>query len=94
MKYFDWDEEKNAKLKAERDVSFEDVVVAIDKRDLLDIIEHHNPDKHPNQKIFVVNIENYVYVVPFVEDEEKYFLKTIYPSRKLTKKYLFERRKT
>lgn len=82
MKYFDWDEEKNAKLKAERDISFEDIVVAIDKGDLLDII-----------KMFVVNIENYVYVVPFVEDEEKYFLKTIYPSRKLTKKYLFKKEK-
>lgn len=94
MKYFDWDEEKNAKLKAERDISFEDIVIAIDKGDLLDIIEHHNPDKHPHQKMFVVNIESYVYVAPFVEDSEKYFLKTIYPSRKLTKKYLFERRKT
>lgn len=94
MKYFDWDEEKNAKLKVERDISFEDIVMAIDKGGLLDIIEHHNPDKHPHQKMFVVNIANYVYVAPFVEDEEKYFLKTIYPSRKLTKKYLFERRKT
>lgn len=93
MKYFDWDEEKNALLKTERDIGFEDVVSAIDEGNLLEVLSHHNPKKYPNQKIYVVKIEDYVYLVPFVEDEEKRFLKTIYPSRKMTKKYLFERRK-
>lgn len=94
MKYFDWDEEKNALLKIERGVGFEDVVSAIDEGNLLEVLNHHNSKKYPNQKIYVVKIEDYVYLVPFVEDEEKHFLKTIYPSRKMTKKYLTERRKT
>lgn len=93
MKYFDWDEEKNRALKQERDVSFEEVILAIESGDLLDIIKHPSRRKYPNQKIFVVNIEDYVYLVPFVKDKEKYFLKTIFPSRKMTKKYLIERRR-
>lgn len=92
MKYFDWDEDKNAKLKSEREVCFEDVVTAIDGGNLLEVLEHHNSDKYPNQKIYVVKINDYVYLVPFVEDKEKIFLKTIYPSRKMTRKYLIERR--
>lgn len=92
MKYLDWDEEKNKKLKAERDISFEDVVIAIDSGGLLDIIGHPNQKKYPNQNVLVVNIGNYAYLVPFVEDSQKYFFKTIFPSRKMTKKYLVERR--
>jgi len=93
VKYFDWDKEKNGLLRAERDVGFEDVVTAINEGYLIKVLGHHNPKKYPNQKIYVVEIEGYVYLVPFVEDEEKRFLKTIYPSRKMTKKYLIERRK-
>lgn len=92
MKYFDWDEGKNAKLKIDREIGFEDVVSAINERGLLEVLDHHNPKKYPNQKIYVVKIEGYVYLVPFVEDGEKRFLKTIYPSRKMTKIYLIERR--
>ena len=88
MKYFDWDEDKNRKLKEERGVGFEDVVVAIDEGRLLITLDH---PKKPNQKIYVVNIDNYAYMIPFVEDEAKYFLKTIYPSRKMTKKYIIRR---
>lgn len=93
MKQYDWDEEKNARLKAERDIGFEDVVAAINEGGLITVLGHHNPKKYPNQKMYGVEIENYVYIVPFVEDGEKRFLKTIYPSRKMTKKYLIERRK-
>ncbi len=93
MKYFDWDELKNAKLKFERQVCFEDIQTAINEGGLLDVLQHHNPDKYPNQKIYVVNIESYIYLVPFSESKDKYFLKTIYASRKMTKKYLHERRK-
>lgn len=93
MKYLDWDEEKNQTLKKERDVSFEDVIIAIELGGVLDIIEHPNPKKYPNQKVLVINIGNYVYLVPFVEDNEKYFLKTIFPSRKMTKKYLIANRR-
>jgi len=92
VKYIDWDEEKNSKLKKERDISFEEVLIAIEDNQILDIIEQTNKAKYPNQKIIVVNINEYAYLVPFVEDEEKIFLKTIIPSHKATRKYLIERR--
>ena len=88
MKYFDWDAMKNSQLKAERDIGFEDVLVAIDDGQLLAVLEHPNPARYPNQKIFVVYIVDYVYLIPFVEDDQKVFLKTIIPSRKATKQYL------
>lgn len=88
MKYFDWGAEKNELLIQERGVSFEEVLVAIESGYLLDIMEHPNKTKYPNQKIFIVQIEEYAYLVPFVEDKEKIFLKTIIPSRKATKKYI------
>ena len=88
MKYFDWSPTKNEQLKTERNVLFEDIVFAIEHGELLDIIEHPNKKKYPNQKIFIVKINNYVYLVPFVEDENIIFLKTIIPSRKMTLKYL------
>jgi len=91
MKYFDWDSQKNAKLKIERDVCFEDVLIAIENGNVLDIVEHPNKKRYPNQKIFIVNINNYAYLVPFAEDEEKVFLKTIIPSRKATKKYIIRK---
>jgi uncharacterized DUF497 family protein len=88
MKYFSWNEEKNALLLAERDISFEDIVLYIEKGLLLDVLEHPNSEKYPGQKIFVVQVEEYVYLVPFVESEDTVFLKTIIPSRKATRKYL------
>ena len=88
MKYFDWEPVKNEQLINERGISFEEVLVAIEGGYLLDIMEHPNRARYPNQKIFIVRIEDYVYLVPFVEDEEKIFLKTIIPSRKATKKYI------
>lgn len=88
MKYFSWSEEKNKLLEAERQISFEDIVFCIQSGFLLDILEHPNPEKYKEQKIFVVLVDDYVYLVPFVEDENEVFLKTIIPSRKATKKYL------
>lgn len=88
MKRFDWDESKNNKLKAKRNISFEEIVLAIASNKLLEVLKHPNKKSYPNQKIFIVDISNYAYIVPFVEDEERYFLKTIYPSRSATKKYL------
>jgi len=88
MKYFSWNEEKNELLKEERLVSFEDVVFYIDQGFLLDALEHPNQEKYKGQKIFVVQMDDYVYLVPFLEDEREIFLKTIIPSRKATKKYL------
>ena len=88
MKYFDWSEEKNVKLKRERNISFEVVVSQIELGFLIDIIENSNQTKYKDQNLMVVEYEEYVYLVPFVEDDEKVFLKTIIPSRKATKKYL------
>ena len=90
MKYYDWSEGKNKKLKEDRDISFEDILVALDQNKILDIIEHKNQKKYPNQRIYIIDIHNYAYLVPFVEDEEKIFLKTIIPDRKATKKYLMK----
>jgi hypothetical protein len=88
MKRFSWNIEKNETLKREREVSFEAVVFHIERGDLLDILEHYNPSRYPGQRIFVVKINNYAYLVPFVENESEVFLKTVIPSRKATNAYL------
>jgi uncharacterized DUF497 family protein len=88
MKYYDWNDEKNELLKKLRGVSFEQVVLAIVSGDLVDRVKHPDPVKCPNQKVFLVKIEDYIYSVPYVEDDEKIFLKTIIPNSKATKKYL------
>ena len=93
MKYFDWNHSKNTQLQTERDVSFEEVLIALDEERLLDILAHKNTKKYPNQKIFVVDIGGYAYLVPFVEDAEKIFLKTIIPSRRATKQYIIDNQK-
>lgn len=91
MKYFDWSEDKNDRLKAERGISFEDIIIALTDDRVLDILPQVNAKKYPNQKIYIVEINQYVYLVPFVEDDEKIFLKTIFPSRKATKHYLIDK---
>ena len=88
MKPFRWGSEKNDALKFERGISFERIVVAIELGGLLDIVAHPNPARYPNQRILVVACDNYVYLVPFVEEGEAFFLKTVIPSRKATKDYL------
>ena len=88
MKYFAWDEDKNNILKKTRNISFEEIVLSLSNNKLLEVVEHPNKQKYPSQKMFIVDVRDYAYVVPFVEDEKKYFLKTIYPSREATKKYL------
>ncbi|MBY0309631.1 BrnT family toxin [Patescibacteria group bacterium] len=86
MKYFDWDDEKNDWLIANRGISFETIKECLETGGLLAIEENHPPYQH--QKILIVQIDDYVYEVPYVRDEEKVFFKTIYPSRRATKKYL------
>lgn len=88
MKYFAWDAEKNEQLRAERGISFEEIVFHIERGDILDILEHPNQEKYRGQRIFVVNVSDYVYLVPFEETESEVVLKTIIPSRKATKRYL------
>jgi uncharacterized DUF497 family protein len=70
VKYFDWDDAKNAKLRAERGIGFEEIVFHIERGDLLDILEHPNPDRYAGQRIFVVRREDYVYLVPFPPSPE------------------------
>ena len=81
--------EKNEILKASRGISFEDVILALEEGYLLDDIEHPNKERYPNQNIFIilVVVKDYVYLVPYIEDETSIFLKTIIPSRKMNKKY-------
>jgi uncharacterized DUF497 family protein len=88
MKPFRWSAEKNEALKAGRGISFESVVVAIESGGLLDILTHPNQAKYPRQRILVVAADNYVCLVPFLEDKDCFFLKTIIPSRKATRDYL------
>jgi uncharacterized DUF497 family protein len=90
VKYFAWDAAKNERLKTERDIGFEDIVFHIERGDVLDILEHPHPARYAGQRIFVVQRDDYVYLVPFVENETLIFLKTIIPSRKATKQYLGE----
>ena len=88
MEHYKWNKEKNEKLKTERGVSFEQIAMHIERGDVLDIVEHLNQKKYPNQQLLVVEINNYAYLIPFVEDENGKFLKTIIPSRKATRDYL------
>lgn len=88
IKSFRWNTEKNNQLQAERGISFEVAVSAIAEGKVLDVIEHPNQERYPSQRIFIIEINQYVYLVPFVESNEEIFLKTIIPSRKLKKKYL------
>ena len=87
-KPFDWNKDKNVLLQREREVSFEDVVTAVEEGNLLDDAPHYNQDLHPHQRMMTVLIRDYCYLVPYVEDKDKIFLKTIIPSRDATKKYL------
>lgn len=88
LDYYRWNYEKNLKLKAERGISFEQVVMHIERGDILDVVQHPNQKKYPNQQIIVVDIDNYAYLIPFVKDENGKYLKTIIPSRKATRDYL------
>jgi hypothetical protein len=90
VKYFAWDDAKNAKLRKVRGIGFEEIAFQIERGDLLDILGHPNPDRDAGHRIFVVRREDYGYLVPFVEDEHTVFLKTIIPSRKATKEYTGE----
>ena len=88
MKLFRWNAAKNEALKADRGLSFERVVVAIESGGLLDILAHPNKARYPKQRVLVVAFDNYAYLVPFVEEKDHFFLKTVIPSRKATRDYL------
>lgn len=88
MKPFRWNPEKSEALKAERGISFESIVVAIESGGLLDILAHPNQAKYPRQRVLVVACDSYAWLVPFVEEEDYFFLKTVIPSRKATRDYM------
>ncbi len=83
-----WNVEKNLEIKATRDVSFEEILSAIEQGGLMLTLEHPNKKRYPNQRIWVVSFRGYAHMVPFVETAEEVFLKTIMPSRKATKQYM------
>jgi uncharacterized DUF497 family protein len=87
VKIYAWNPEKNDLLMEERGISFEEVVLNIQLGNEVDIYDHPNQQRYPGQKISVVLIEGYAYLVPFVETDDEIFLKTIIPSRKATKQH-------
>jgi uncharacterized DUF497 family protein len=88
MKVFRWDSDKNELLKNNRGVCFEQVVILMEREDIFETVEHPNQNKYPGQKIATVRIDDYAYLVPYVQKSDEIFLKTIIPSRKATKKYV------
>jgi uncharacterized DUF497 family protein len=90
MNQFDWDPEKNQQLIEERGICFEELIFHLQSDGLLDDIKHPNQESYAHQRVYIVAIEDYAYLVPYVESNEAIFLKTIIPSRKATKQYLGE----
>ena len=88
MKVFNWSSEKNQQLIVDRGKSFEEAVFSILNGGLLDDIVHPNTANYPHQRIFVIRIHDYVYLIPYVENQDEIILKTIIPSRKFTRLYL------
>ena len=88
MSRFDWNDEKNALLETTRGVSFEDVLVCVRNGDVLDVVRHPNRERYPGQNMIVLNMDGYVWLVPYVKQKGIRFLKTIIPSRKATREYL------
>ena len=84
MKYLNWDPQKNEILKQERGISFEEIAYLIEYGQILGIEENSS---RPNQKMYVLEIDNYAIIVPYVEKDNEIFLKTAFPSRKYTKCY-------
>ncbi len=87
QKIFNWSSEKNQLLLRERGISFERIVFEIASGNELAVLEHPNQKKYSGQKISMVQVDDYVYAVPFIETEVEIFLKTIIPSRKATRQY-------
>ena len=84
---FNWNDEKNEFLKKTRNIGFEEIVVSIEGGGIRDVLENPSP-YYNNQIIIIVNYENYAYAVPALKTDKEFFLKTIFPSRKYTNKYL------
>ena len=90
--YFEFNYEKNNKLLKERGIGFEQIIALIERDYVLDTIPHKNQDQYPSQRVYVIDVDNYCYLVPHVIDGKEIFLKTIIPSRKATRDYIKKRR--
>ena len=88
MKVFKWNSEKNEILARERGITFEEIVQRIESGAAIVETDHPNQEKYPKQKILIINVDGYAYLVPFVIEKNVYFLKTIIPSRKASRKYI------
>lgn len=88
MKFYNWDKNKNKELKTERGISFEEIIFYLENNKLIEDIKNPNREKYENQRMFVIEIKNYAYLIPYVETKDEIFFKTIIPSRKATRKYL------
>jgi len=88
MKIFKWNTEKNEVLAEERGITFEEIVQRVASGATIIETDHPNKKRYPNQKILIIDVDGYAYLVPCVIDKNEYFFKTIIPSRKATKKYL------
>ena len=88
MSEFDWNDEKSESLEKTRGICFEDVVILVQNGHVLEVIKHPNKDRYPNQNIMVIDVEGYIYLVPYVKSKGVRFMKTIIPSRKATREYL------
>ena len=86
-KIFNWNPDKNQFLIRERGISFERIVFEIGSGNELAVLEHPNQEKYPGQRLSMVQVDDYVYAVPFIETDTEIFLKTIIPSRKATRHY-------
>jgi uncharacterized DUF497 family protein len=87
MQKFCYNAEKNTKLKQERNISFDEIIVLIEGDKLIDVLDHPNQRDYPGQKIYVLDVDGYIWLVPFIESSDEIFLKTAFPSRKHTKQY-------
>lgn len=88
---FDWDPEKNEWLKAERNISFEEIALLLSAGCLWKVTQHPNQKKNPSQQVFLLPIDHYIFFVPFILDGDTVFLKTAFPHRKATQDYLQEK---
>lgn len=89
---FDWDPEKNEKIKRERGIAFEEIALLLGAGVIWAVTKHWNTEKYPNQRIFLIPIDGRIIAIPFVQDKDRYFLKTAFPSKKMTKLYKKEQK--
>ncbi len=92
MKY-EWNSNKNEWLKINRHISFEQIIFHLGRGDVWRISAHPNPEKYPGQKLYFVIVDGYIYIVPYIVEQDYIFLKTIIPSRKATRDYRTEKEK-